>query len=86
MAFGERIKKPSEMMLDLQDGKLSLDDAPDWLRSWASHSIYIQAMEVVDGATLDERRDILSKVSPGLRKQIEEKAMEIFMERRRKKS
>lgn len=72
------LSKPSDQMTALLSGAVSYDDAPDWLQSLVSLTIYREAKRVLAGPTREDRAKLLQSVPVGIRPQVEANARKLF--------
>lgn len=72
MAYrGTDVKKPSEQLDDLLSGRVSWDDTPDAIRSWARLAFYDGAQQILAAPDKGTRRNMLGRVPPGVRPMVE---------------
>lgn len=76
-------KRPSKALSDVIAGRLSVDDAPPWLRSWFSFYVYRQAVWVIESGTQQGRRKRLAAVPEPVRELVEVEARRLYQTRRK---
>ena len=69
--FDNITPKPSEQLAGYLSGKVSADDTPAAIKSWATFEIFKAAQQVVSGKDVGARRDMLGRVPPHIRPQVQ---------------
>lgn len=65
------IQKPSEQLADLMYGRVSWDQSPPSIRSWAQSSIYDAAKQIIAAPDKGTRRNMLGRVPAHMRAMVE---------------
>jgi hypothetical protein len=78
MPYHNGVAKPDEQLADLLRGKVSWDDAPDAIRSWARFEIYKAAKQILDAPDKGTRRNMLGKIPAHIRAMVEAEAKRLW--------
>ena len=65
------IQKPSEQLADLMYGRVSWDQSPASIRSWAQSSIHDAAKQIIAAPDKGTRRNMLGRVPAHMRGMVE---------------
>lgn len=69
--FAPHIQRPSEQLADLMYGRVSWDDSPASIRSWAQKFIYDAAKQILAAPDLKTRRAMLGRVPGHMRQMVD---------------
>jgi hypothetical protein len=75
--------RPSSTLQAVIHGRLSLDQCPQWCRSWLSFYVYKQACYVLDGIGKQEKIKRLETMPPAVKPLIQEAAKSLHLKRKK---
>lgn len=76
------IPKPQDQLRDLMMGKISWDDAPEAIRSWARLGIHQAAKTILAAPDKGTRRNMLGKVPSAMRAHVEAEVKKLWSYRK----
>jgi len=72
------VQKPSEQLDDLLFGRVSWDDSPAAIRSWARLAVYQAAKQIIAAPDKGTRRNMLGRVPVHMRKMVEDEVKRLW--------
>lgn len=82
--LGSRHRKPSDIMLDVLEGRLAHDDAPPAIQSLCSKAYFDAAMQLIAIKDREARRNALQRVPESCRSQVKLEVERLWYARKRK--
>lgn len=69
---------PSAQIAELLSGKITWDDAPSSIRSWAAFYIHDAALQVMRLSSAEKRRTALDKLPDAIRPKVEQEIKRLW--------
>ena len=79
--WSDDVRRPSDQLADFLRGKTRLEDAPDWLRSWAHSQIDSAACQIIAAPDRGTRRNMLGRIPANVRPLVEEQVKKYWPHR-----
>ncbi len=76
--FSPGVQRPSEQLADLMMGRVTWNNAPEAIRSWAQFHIYGAAKQILAAPDIGTRRNMLGRVPAHMRAMVEAEVKRLF--------